>query len=433
MKMHNRSAAAFGRRAFLAGAGGLAVGLPWLESRAGGEFAPPKRVVFLVTWNGTNPATHWPTGVDRNFQLGPLMPSLEPYRDRMVIMRGVDNQAAMASGTNGHVEAMRCMFTGRTASGTDPLDYTAGGGVSLDQFIANEIGADTMFKSLEFIRGVWAETFPNFTSFYGAGQPAPFESDAIAFWDRVFSSVDPPEGPDPELLKLREDRKSVLDAVAEQFTHARKGVSKADEQRLDAHAEMILDLERRLAATDISNACVLPERPEADSQSDPLNEVGVDLVAYALSCDLTRVATIGFRQNGYGHIGVTGNYHADYLHQVHHDPQAQAVVDQVKTWDIGRVARFLDVLSSIPEGTGTLFDNTLVVWSDEFCHGYAHQHHEIPYALFSGSDDFFEMGRYLQYPMARSNNELWISVARAMGVDGDFGDPQFGSTPLPGL
>ena len=75
MKMHNRSATAFGRRAFLAGAGGLAVGLPWLESRAGGELAPPKRVVFLVTWNGTNPATHWPTGADRNFQLGPLMPS----------------------------------------------------------------------------------------------------------------------------------------------------------------------------------------------------------------------------------------------------------------------------------------------------------------------------------------------------------------------
>jgi hypothetical protein len=350
----------------------------------------------------------------------------------MIIMRGVDNEAAMATGINGHTDAIRCMFTGRVAANQANDDYTAGGGISIDQHIANTIGADTMFKSLEFERGVYASTWPNWTSFYGAGQPVPFESDAQKFWDRIFAGVSEPSAPDPELVQLQADRKSVLDAVQQQYGALRRRVSSADQQRLDAHLEMVRDLERRIADSDLSSACIVPERPATNTmENDSLD--GIDIVAYALSCDLTRVATIAWRHSGYPHLGVTGSYHDDWLHHVHQDPQAQTIVNTVKTWECEQVLYVLDKLASIPEGTGTLLDNTLVVWSDEFCHGYSHQHHEVPYVLLSGSDNFFEMGRYLQYATPRSNNELWIAIAEAMGVDGPFGDPQFGSTPLPGL
>lgn len=430
-----------GRRAWLAGAGSLCVGLPFLPSfghagsfGAGGRAmaAPPKRVVFLVTANGTNPKTHWPTGNETDFTLGQIMTPLDPYKDRMVVLRGVDNKAAMATGINGHTDAIRCMFTGRKAANNDNVDYTAAGGISIDQFIANDVGASTMFKSLEFERGVYASTWPNWTSFYGASQPAPFESDAQKFWDRIFAGVQEPGEPDPALVQLQADRKSVLDAVQEQYGALQKRVSADDKQRLDAHLEMVRDLERRIADTDLSSACIVPGRPATNTMEDGSLE-GIDLVAYALSCDLTRVATIAFRHSGYGFLGVTGSYHDDWLHHVNSDPAAETVVNTVKTWECEQVLYVLDKLASIPEGTGTLLDNTLVVWSDEFCHGYAHQHHEVPYVLVSGSDNFFEMGRYLQFGTARSNNELWISIAQAMGVDGAFGDPQFGSTPLPGL
>ena len=90
------------RRGFLRGAGSLCLGLPWLESLAqaggGGLGDPPPRFLVLVTKNGTWPERHWPTGSEYNFTLNTIMSDLEPYKDRMVVLKGVDNQAAMDTG-----------------------------------------------------------------------------------------------------------------------------------------------------------------------------------------------------------------------------------------------------------------------------------------------------------------------------------------------
>ena len=129
-----------------------------------------------------------------------------------------------------------------------------------------------------------------------------------------------------------------------------------------------------------------------------------------------------------------GSYHDDWLHHLYNKPDAPGYVEGVKIFETNQVKHFLDTLDSIPEGDGTMLDNTLVLWTDEFCHGYAHQHHEVPYTLFCGSDRFFEMGRFIEYASPRSNNELWNAIAQnAFGIPGDFGDPQYNTTPLSGL
>ena len=415
-----------GRRALLVGAGGVCVGLPFLGGRShAADATVPKRIVFLVSDNGTNPEAHWPTGSEHDFSLGQIMQPLEPWADRLIVARGVDNQAAMATGINGHTDAVRCMFTGRIAANFDNVDYTAAGGISIDQFIANRVGQDTMFPSLEFLYGYG---YTNFTSFYDANQPVPFELEPQALWDRVFAGVEAPDEPDPALLELKADRKSVLDAVADQYATVSGRLGSVDRQRLDLHLEMVRDLERRITESGVSSACVVPERPTGYDDT-----VGMDLIAYALSCDLTRVATIGWSEVGEGFPGVNGSYHDDYLHLVYDSADAQAIVNSVKTWQCEQIAYFVDKLASIPEGDGTVLDNTLIVWADEFCHGYSHEHREVPYVLVSGSDTFFSMGRYLEFASPRSNNELWIALAHAFGIDEPFGDPQFGDAPLPGL
>jgi hypothetical protein len=196
---------------------------------------------------------------------------------------------------------------------------------------------------------------------------------------------------------------------------------------------MVRDLETRVTQPpSVGATCTVPGRPSNNAfESNPDNKAGFDLLAYALSCDLTRVATLGWQECCYGYLGVKGSYHDDYLHHVLDGGVAQSWVHKIKTYETGLVAYLCDKLKSIPEGGGTLFDNTLVVWCDEFCHGYEHKHHEIPYVLLSGSDRFFKMGRFLDFgPGGASNNQLWLSIRDAMGVTGDFGDPQFGSTPL---
>lgn len=428
----NHNPRKLGRRAALRGLGGAVVGLPMLD-----YFAPreawagelPKRIVFLMTPNGTDPNAHWPTGGVNDFQLSTILSPLDAYRDRMLVLRGVDNLAAMATGINGHTDAVRCMLTGRIASNFDNVDYTAGGGISVDQFIANDIGTTT-FKSLEYVRDYIYEHPTNYTSFYGASQPVPYEDEPAKLFDRVFSDFTVPAD-DPELIARRENRLSVLHSVYSQYSEINGRLGVADRMRLEQHLDKVKDLETRLEQAG-GLSCTTPEDRPAEGQQGNSDD-GFDILAHALSCDLTRVVSARMTfWDSYGHLGVQGSYHDDHLHQVLSNPAAAATVEMVKQWQCQRVADFIDRLTAIPEGDGTLFDNTLVVWIDEFCHGYSHSHNEVPYIMMSGSDRFFEMGRYLQYGNPVSSNRVLNALIAAMGAQGagTFGDAQFDNTPL---
>ena len=424
----------FKRRMFLRGLGGAALGLPFLDSLARtsstaqaqtSEF--PKRLIFLVTNNGTNPETHWPTGNGSDFSLGPIMAPLQTYKNNMVVLRGVDNQAAMATRFNGHADAIRCMLTGRTATrgpdGQFVRDEATGGGISIDQFVAQQIGETSVVQSLEYEQSYQYDKPTNYVSFYGQNSPVPFEDEADKLFRRVFGEREV-DVSDADRLARVADQRSVLDAVLAQYGQLQRRVSSADRRRLARHADTLRSLERRLGAG-AAAICVPPSQP-TDKRDW---EAGLDVVAHAFACDLTRVATVKLRQDSSG-LGVVGSYHDDYLHHVTRDPEAARIVTAVKTRLSQRVAEFIERLRNLPEGEGSVFDNTLVVWADEFCHGYQHRHHEVPYVLLSGSNRFTEMGRYIHYTAPVSNNRLWLSIRDMLGASGDFGDPEFGSTPL---
>ena len=419
------------RRAVLRGLGGALVGLPFLEYFHPGQAAAavaPKRLLIITTPNGTNPATHWPTGSGTSFNLSSLLSPFEPYKDNLVVLRGVDNLAAKATGINGHTDTVRCMLTGRKASNTSNDDYTSAGGISVDQFIANDIGATTAFKSLEYVTSYIYAHAPGYCSFYAANQPVPFEDEPPKLFDRVFGDFTvSPE--DPAAIAKRADRQSVLHAVYKNYQALDSRLGSADRQRLDAHLQMVKELEQKILAG-VGAACTIPDQPPTDSTDA---ELGLDIMVHALACDLTRVGFIRLDYwDDYGFLDITGSYHDDYLHMVTSDPVKAAKVDEVKTYQAGEVASIIERLRAIPEGEGTLFDNTLVLWVDEFCHGYAHQHHEVPYHFLCGSDRFFQMGRYQHYTNAVSTNRLLNSLIQVMDAQGagTFGDAQFDNTPL---
>lgn len=420
----------FARRALLSGIAGAAVGVPLLEWFSAGRAAAqvaPKRLVILTTPNGTNPAAHWPTGAGADFSLSTILAPFAEYRDQMVVLRGVDNLAASATNVNGHTDAVRCMLTGRAASNTSNDDYTAAGGISVDQHIANVVGAGTRFKSLELVTDYIYAHPQNYCSFYGASQPAPFEDEPARLFDRVFGDLGGPVD-DPVAAARRVDRRSVLDGVYSSYAALDGRVSAADRQRLAAHLDQVRDLEVRITAE--AAACAIPDRPADDAGGADL---GMDLLVRALACDLTRVATIrNFFWDDWADLGATGSYHDDWLHNVTSTPEAADMVNAVKRKQAERVVQFLDKLRAVPEGDGTLLDGTLVVWIDEFCHGYAHRHDEVPYVMVTGSDRFMTPGRYHHFTTPVSTNRVLNSLVHLMdaGDAGEIGDPAFDNRPL---
>jgi len=142
------------RRTFLRGVGAT-LALPVLDAMTPAFAAPstrPTRMAFMQTPNGIfNLNGEWtPKTVGGNFELTRTLEPLAPFKDRMLVISGLDNQqAAGLTGEIGgdHPRACTAWLTGTHAKMTSGADLHAG--VSVDQIAAKEFGKSTQLASLE--------------------------------------------------------------------------------------------------------------------------------------------------------------------------------------------------------------------------------------------------------------------------------------------
>jgi hypothetical protein len=101
-------------------------------------------------------------------------------------------------------------------------------------------------------------------------------------------------------------------------------------------------------------------------------------------------------------------------------------------WYAEQLAYLLGKLDAVPEGDGTMLDNTLVVLGSELSKGNSHSHMDAPFILAGGAGAF-AMNRNLDYATGQdvSHNNLLVAILNAMGVQATtFGDPAFCNRPL---
>ena len=203
------------------------------------------------------------------------------------------------------------------------------------------------------------------------------------------------------------------------------------------------ELERRLALlAEQSQACGLDE---PTSINDPMTEESfravlraqIDLCVAGFSCDATRFASIQcssavnalrftfmdldqYEGHGLSHAG-DGN------------ELLQAQWDQMLIWYSEQLAYLLQRLASVPEGEGTMLDNTLVLCVNEISRGNTHSLDDMHFLLAGGAGGRVRGGRYLRYE-GGPHNDLLVSVLHALGLDDEaFGDRRFCNGPLNGL
>jgi hypothetical protein len=454
------------RRSLLRGAiagGSVAIGLPLLEammprgmtSRAQAAVAP-KRLVIWFTANGTRQDIWTPSGGDNLDLAGhPLHAALQPFQEKLIFLDGVDQTTALESIGDGHQTGMACLLTnanilpgdlfceGDCAPGSE--QYVGwGGGISIDQHIANQIEMDTItkFRSLELGVQVNGSSIWSRMSYTGADEPVPHREDPNQNFTDLFSDL----GTDPfELALVRRRRKSVLDAVMKDYESFNKRLGKDDRVRLDQHLTAIRELEQRLDATGgFGESCEVPtvELPgDAFQENDNFPITGkaqMDMLAMALACDMTRVGSIQWSTSV---SGVQHNWVPQILGEGHHglshydDANADAKADllEINKWYTEQFAYFLGLMEAIPEGEGTMLDNTAILWVNELGQGNSHTRQDIPFILAGGCQGYFNTGRHIDFGGAH-HGQLLVSLAHAMGYPiTEFGRPEYSDGPLPGL
>lgn len=451
------------RRTFLRGAGGIAVGLPFLEAMVGrtrsihaAEGDPPPRFIVFFSANGTIEERWRPVGTQQDFLLddpsdpGRILAPLEAFKDRLLVLDGLDMQSRQhGPGGNGHDMGMGHMLTGTDLvvgpSGVGEFSHLpdgSAGGPSIDQAIADTIGTETAFRSIEFGVRSQLDLARQITSrmcYRGPFEVLPPENDPRAAFDSFFVQL----GADPaELAGLRARRHSVLDRVKEDFDALDAKLGGSDRQKLEAHLQAIREVEQSLDAEGGPlESCALPPEPGGfdPMSNDAYPEVGrlqMDLMTMALTCDITRVSSLQWStaQSGvrFSWLGQNNSHHS-LSHEADNDATARAQLTAINNWYAEQFAYLLGKLAAQPELDGTLLDNTIVLWVNEQGNGDTHSRTEIPMVLAGNYAEQLRTGRWLQYT-DRAHNDLYVALLNVFGSDAlTFGNPQVNGGPLTNL
>jgi hypothetical protein len=438
------------RRTVLRGAG-VALALPLLEAmhprRARAAGAIPKRFVTMFTPNGTIYPNWVPTGTETSFTLSPILAPLEPYHDDLVVVSGLYQQGG---GGDGHQSGIGGMLTGQSLNpgpfqgGANAGSAGWANGISVDQQIAATIGGGTSLPSLEL--GVEVGSADDWGRMvYGApNQPLiPEENPSLAY-QRLFAM----KGATPDqLAALRARKKSILDAVRGQFQAVSTRLGSGDRARLDQHATALRDIETRLDAQATPGlACVDPGAPAlpsslTDNDSYPaIGKLQMDILAVALACDLTRVASLQWSRSvsltrfTWLSPSITDPHH-DLSHKPDDDATSQDKLTRINTWYASQLAYLLEKLATAQETDGTrLLDATLVFWCNELGKGNTHSRQLAPYVLAGKAGGALRTGRFLTYTGDLPHNNLLVSMLQAMDVSvTTFGKDEWCTGPLSGL
>jgi hypothetical protein len=422
------------RRTVLRGAG-VTMALPWLESLPAfadtvSPAAFPKRFAVLFKGNGIN-ENHWSaTGSGADMQLSKTLAVLEPFKKKVNVIDGLFNIAATGQG-------IHPAQTGSLLSGAHiQKGAIIRAGVSVDQMIANQIGQDTPQSSIvlacEQPMTGYHET--NFSMAYSShiswqtpDSPVPVEVYPSLAFDNLFENRG-------SLLNV-----SILDRVKDRAEALTKQISSGDKLRLDEYLSSVREVEKRVdgmrktkdTADDLAKQRNRPaftmERPANGLPEDLRDHARLmcDIIAIAFQTDKTRVASLLLSRDlsalYYPFLEVREGDHA-----ASHD-NASDGYERISRFHLSQFAYLAAKLDSMPEGNGTVLDNSCLMFLSNLWIGRKHDNTRLPLVLAGGLGGTLETGRSLSYlglpDEDRKMCSLYLSIMNRMGIKADrFGD-----------
>lgn len=409
--------------------------LPWLETFSAFADSPasetfPKRFAVMFMGNGVN-ENHWHAeGAGAEMKLSKTLAVLEPFKQKVNVIDGLFNKNMTGQG-------IHPAQTGGLLTGTHiQKGAIIHSGVSVDQVIADHAGQDTPIPSLvlacEQPMTGYHETnfslaYSSHISWHSPDSPVPVEVYPSLAFDTLFENRG-------NLRNL-----SILDRVKDRADAITREVSSSDKLRLDEYLASVREMETRVdkmrksldQAEDSAKRKNRPlftmERPANGMPEDFRDHARLmcDIIAMAFQTDKTRVASLLVARDlsacYYPFLDVRQGHHA-----ASHDNLSDGY-ERIARFHLSQFAYLASKLDSMPEGSGTVLDNSCLMWLSNLWSGRNHINARLPLVLAGGLGGTLQTGRVLDFTKESDDNRkmcsLSLSIMDRMGVKVDhFGD-----------
>jgi len=414
------------RRSFLRGAG-IVLSLPFLDSMLPafataatggaptGPGATPRRMLGICNNLGLLPDQFFPTGTGRNYTLSPYLKVLESQRADFSVFSGVSHP-----NVDGGHPADVCFLTAAPHPGSSSFRNT----ISLDQYIAEQIGVLTRFPSLTLS----VNTRQKSLSCTGTGVAIPPEDRASEVFKQLFLQGSPAQVA-AQIRKLDTGR-SILDTISGQAKELQRSVTARDRDRLDQYFTSVRDLEHRLQASrgweDKPKPVVhapVPMDPASPAAYMEKVKIMYDLARLAFETDSTRSITLMLDGLSAPPLEIPNEPTAitDGYHNLSHHGKSEAKRSQLEVidhWHMKLLGGLISDLKGVHDGEDTLLDRTMVLYGSNFGDANAHVCTNMPMILAGGG---FRHGQHLAFDTQRNYPlpNLYVSMLQRMGIETD--------------
>jgi hypothetical protein len=448
------------RRALMKTFAGLGVAAPLWKGLLRDAFAQtlPAHPRFVVLYNphgcaadlwrprapggGAAATTGWTVDFDPDSSLGPL----EPHKDSLVVMDGLDLNCNfdMNGGYLGHNGGCVAPLTGRHARTPENADSMRTTGPSIDYFLAKTLQVEPFLFSPTGYSGSNAAV-----TFDAAGERVANEYELPSSFKKWFGAfMGPMATVDPKAAARKKADLAGLDYLNGEAQMLRARLAGPERIKLDGQIDGLNLIRQKINTGPLAPTagCSKPSQPPPPDYGPTMINTALQFTAQLLACNLTRVATVGIDPVNSGKMAwlpgklATMAVHNDIAHGYRpDDPASVRNLSIVHRWYATQVAAFIAMLKAIPEGNGTVYDNTIILWTNELGDPARHMNNNLPFVLAGGGGSF-KKGRYLKFSTAPeykdspdAHTRLLTSLVNQYGANMTvFGDARYPGE-LPGF
>ena len=422
------------RRTVLRGVG-ASVGLPFLQAMIPAGVALAKtaaaakpRMAFIYFPHGAVMDKWTPKAEGSLADLPQILKPLDPFKKYLTVVSGLENKSAVAA-------PVHAITPGTWLSCVPPrISHDPYGGITIDQIAAKHIGQDTPLPSLEIgteEQGGEGSCDRNYGCSYGKtisfrdpSTPLPMEHNPRKLFQQLFGAGDTAE----ERSQLARESVSVIDLVRADAKDLEKTLGPSDRAALDDYLGTVREIERRiqnLSQRDMS-AVKLPDAPSGiPSNFDEHMALMFDMMALAFQANLTRVASMMMAaevsNQPYNFIGISDAFHPLSHHQ--NNPQKLDRLAKLQTYHTQVFAKFVKKLSELPDGEGSMLDNSILLYGSNMSNSNMHDHFPLPTAIVGGGAGKIKGNQHLRYPDRTPIANMHVALLNRVGISTEkFGD-----------